>query len=338
LARNWEVFNNHQQERREKEETTTSLDIDIDDESFCDSEGHYRPELEEEHDRRQRAELRESEIENDLSKSPPPNDGTILTRSPCALGVGWVRHRCVEGTSDDGEEKHKQQFHAKAETTTHEKAEATKKKKKQRENRKAAEEEGTTTAHKTGTRIQCLGCGDVITILPSRQFPEYCEPCTGWYYEVCDSFVELEQETGNNKEAETKLANLWAQQGRDPFYLQETRAKWKAGTTEEKQLEDSSASSSSSNSNSTSIPTSSSSSSSTQEREKDKKKKRKKRAKKVVTKVKEEENGSDSDDDDDDDDIDPRKLGWEECARRGRIQTKNTMPTRGRPSTRSTKQ
>jgi hypothetical protein len=207
------VFNN-QQERRGKEETTTSLDIDTDDASFCDSEGHYRPELEEEHDRRQRAELRESEIENDFSKSPPRNDGTVLTRSPCALGEGWVRYRCVDGISDDDKDKHKRaeatkgkhgkeeasspyskakkkfeqeasiersktKFHAKAETTTHEKAEATKKK-KQRANRKVAEEEGMTTAHETGTRmpVQCLGCGDVITILPSRQFPEYCEPCS----------------------------------------------------------------------------------------------------------------------------------------------------------------
>jgi hypothetical protein len=64
---------------------------------------------------------------------------------------------------------------------------------------------------------------------------------------VCDSFVELpvEQETGNNKEAERKLADLWAQQGGDPFYLQETKDKWKAGTNEEKQLEESSVSSSS---------------------------------------------------------------------------------------------
>jgi hypothetical protein len=66
---------------------------------------------------------------------------------------------------------------------------------------------------------------------------------------------------------------------------------------------------------------------------KKKKKKRKQRTKKkVVITIKED----DEDDDEDDEETDPRQLGWEECARRGRAGTSSTenilaRSERGRP-------
>jgi hypothetical protein len=362
LARNWEDFNNQQERRNNEETTTTRLDVDTDTDSFCDSEGHYRPELEEAHDRQQRAEFNASGNDLELaspSKSPPRprngsgtpvdrhqtldcNDGTVLTRSPCALGEDWVRCRCENGITgercDDDEEGDKCK-RAEATKGKNKKAEATKgkgkkaeakspheraKKKFEKKNKQEAAEEGTTTTHKTGTRIQCLGCGEVLTILPSRVFPEHCEPCTEWHYEVCDKFVDLESSAeGNKEDTERQLADLWKRQGGDPFYLQETKEKWEEGAR------------SSSSSSSSSSP--SSSSSSTNKKAKKEKKKRKKQ--REVATVKEESGDDDGDNDDDEEgDIDPRQLGWEEHARRGRIEGNATLPARGRPRARSKKQ
>ena len=373
LARNWEDFNNQQERRNNNETTTTRLDIDTDTDSFCDSEGHYRPELEEAHDRKQRAKLRESENDLELassnhsssSNSPPTprkgsgtladrhqtlhcNDGTVLTRSPCALGEDWVRYRFVDGIIgerfDDDEDDGDKYERAEATKGKNKKAEATKgkykkaeatspyeraKKKFAKKTKELAAEEGTTTTHKTGTRIQCLGCGEVLTILPSRVFPEYCEPCTEWYYEVCDKFADLESSTGNKEDTESQLAELWERQGGDPFYLQETKEKWEEGAL----TQDTSAPCSSSSSASSVI--SSSSASSTNKKAKKAKKKRKKQREVEVATVNEE--SGDDDDDNKDGDIDPRQLGWEEYARRGRIEGNSSLYTRGRPRARSKK-
>ena len=122
----------------------------------------------------------------------------------------------------------------------------------------------------------------------------------------------------------------------DPHFLQETREQWNAAKPVSKPSlspAETSASTSGSSSSATTTSTTStatSNTSSTATSSKKKKKKRKQRAKQVVITI--QENG---DDDDDDDEIDPRQLGWDECARRGRLDaTATNSGIRGRPNTR----
>ena len=226
------------------------------------------------------------EIEaNDFPSSnrPPPRErpdraDAIPTRSPCSLGPGWVRCECIDGvsqnsddrceraeaTSDDRKNQHERAVatkekktaalspcerakkkcerdakerakatsddkHERAEATSddkHERAEATsddkkiqheravatkgkKKTKKQRKlRRKERVEEGTASQHSPGTRTQRLGCGEVLTVLPSREFPDYCVPCSEWCNSLYDTFNDLERERDNaagHKTAEKKL-------------------------------------------------------------------------------------------------------------------------------------
>jgi hypothetical protein len=81
--------------------------------SFCDSDGNYCPELEAAYDRKEqiRAQFEiEANAYTSSNCSPPRErqhrDTTILTRSPCSLGPGWVRYRNTDGASQGSDEKY----------------------------------------------------------------------------------------------------------------------------------------------------------------------------------------------------------------------------------------
>jgi hypothetical protein len=67
------------------------------------------------------------------------------------------KHKRAEATSDDEKNQHERKKNTK----------------KQRNLRKKERvEEGTASQHPPGTRTQCLGRGEVLTILPSHEFPD----------------------------------------------------------------------------------------------------------------------------------------------------------------------
>jgi hypothetical protein len=297
----------------------------------------------------------------------------VLTRSPCSLGPDWVRCKNTDGHAEErGKTQHQKteatspyerakKRHERAEATrvektkTATKAEATgdeknagiddgatttKKKKMNRKkaaastSRTAAKDPASTTDLPLGSRVPCLGCGEVLTMLPSRHAPEHCDLCMDWYGRICDAFQKLENGEDDRlktSDDEKELEELWAERGGDPHFLQETREQWNAATPSLSTTETSASTSSSANTTST-TSTDTSNTSSTATSSKKKKKRKKQRAKQVVITIQE---NDEEEDDDDDEEIDPRQLGWEECARRGRLESTTTNSgLRGRPTTR----
>ena len=207
-------------------------------------------------------------------------------------------------------------------------AKTTKKKKKKTKKPATAQpktpafDPATVTELPLGARVPCLGCGVVLTILPSRQAPEYCDICMQWYDKICDTFGRLQNGTDKRLQTsdERELEELWAERGGDPSFLQETRDQWNAAEPSSFPPQTSA---------STSFTSSSSDTTTTAiaDSKKKKKKRKQRQKKKVVITIKEDD---EDDDDDDDDEADPRQLGWEEYARRGRVDTSSTANALGR--------
>jgi hypothetical protein len=208
-------------------------------------------------------------------------------------------------------------------------------KKKKKKTKKPAEAETKTpvfepanvTELPLGSRVPCLGCGAALTMLPSRQAPEHCDICMQWHDKICDAFDRLQNGTDKRLQTsdERELEELWAERRGDPSFSQETRDQWNAAEPSFFPPQ---------TSGSTSFTPSSSETTTTATTDsKKKKKKRKQRTKKkVVITIKED----DEDDDEDDEETDPRQLGWEECAQRGRAGASSTAnisarSERGRP-------
>jgi hypothetical protein len=337
---------------------------------FCDSDGEYRPELEAAHDRKEQI---RTQFEAERLENLKGNNGTVLTRSPCSLGPDWVRHKNrddhTEGRGTTQNQKAEatspheraKKRHERAEATRVEKTRTATKAEATGDEKKTRIDDGTTTTKKKkknkkkaaastsrpaaatdptsitdlplGSRVPCLGCGEVLTTLPSRQAPEHCDLCVDWHGRICDTFQRLENDKDDRLKAsdEKELEKLWAERGGDPQALQETREKWNTAGSSLSTAGTSApilgASSSATTASTTSTATNTSSSTDTTSKKK--KKKRKQRAKQVVITIQE------NDDDDYDDEIDPMQLGWEEHARRGRLDATTTNSgVRGRPYTR----
>jgi hypothetical protein len=154
----------------------------------------------------------------------------------------------------------------------------------------------------------------------------------------------LERERDNAagyKAAEKKLQGLWDQNGGDPCSLEETREKWERGVREEKESGRRTLPSSIYIGKHYSVFDKRERKNSTDEKEKGQAIQvqaieKSKRLTATTTGSDDEDSDYKDDEEDDSDEFDPRKLGWDECARRGRLNA--TTTNSGRPNLRPKKQ
>ena len=164
---------------------------------FCDSDGEYRPELEAAHDRKEQI---RTQFEAGRLENLKGNNGTVLTRSPCSLGPDWVRHKNrddhTEGRGTTQNQKAEatspheraKKRHERAEATRVEKTKTATKAEASGDEKNARIDDGTTTTKKKkknkkkaaastprpatrdpasltdlplGSRVPCLGRGEV---------------------------------------------------------------------------------------------------------------------------------------------------------------------------------